>query len=225
MLELCPAGCGPCFWLGMASWSYGLAMSWLGRASLKPCCGKLCFGSFRGALVHLEALSSNQFLKREEWLCWSSVRLAVGHAFGWAGLLGAMVWRGRASLKPCSGKLCFGSFRVALVHLEALSSNQFLKREEWLCWSSVRLALRYAFGWPGLLGAMVWLGRASLKPCSGKLCFGSFLGALLPVEALSSDQLMKREGWLCWSSVRLALGYVLAGPGFSELCPGWAGLP
>ena len=25
MLELCPAGCGPCFWLAPASWSYGLA--------------------------------------------------------------------------------------------------------------------------------------------------------------------------------------------------------
>ena len=153
MLELCPAGCGPCFWLGMASWSYGLAMVWLGRASLKSCCGKLCFGSFRGALVPVEALSSNQFLKREEWLCWSSVRPALGHAFGGPWLLGAMDWLGRASLKPCSGKLCFGSFRVALVHLEALSSNQFLKREEWLCWSSVRPGPGFLELWPrhGLL--------------------------------------------------------------------------
>ena len=44
MLELCPA------------WP------WLGRACLKPCCGKLCFGSFRVALVHLEALSSDQLM-------------------------------------------------------------------------------------------------------------------------------------------------------------------
>ena len=80
-------------------------------------------------------------------------------------------------------------------------------------------------GWPGLFGVMSWLGRASLKPCCGKLCFGSFRVALVHLEALSSDQLMKREGWLCWSSVRLALGYVLAGPGFLELCPGWARLP
>ena len=48
--------------------------------------------------------------------------------------------------------------------------------------------------------------------------------ALVPVEALSTDQLMKREEWLCWGSVRLAVGYVLAGPGFLELCPGWAQL-
>ena len=78
MLELCPAGCGLCFWLGVASWSYGLAMVWLGRASLKPCSGKVCFGSFRVALVHLEALSSDQLMKREGWLCWSSVRPALG---------------------------------------------------------------------------------------------------------------------------------------------------
>ena len=25
MLELCPAGCGLCFWLAGVSWSYGLA--------------------------------------------------------------------------------------------------------------------------------------------------------------------------------------------------------
>ena len=84
--------------------------------------------------------------------------------------------------------------------------------------------------WPWLLGAMVslwsgwvWLGRASLKPCSGKVCFGSFRAALVHLEALSSDQLMKREGWLCWSSVRPGPGFLelwsrygLAGPGFLE---------
>ena len=77
MLELCPA------WPGLlgAMVSLWSAMVWLGRASLKPCCGKLCFGSFRVALVHLEALSSNQFLKREEWLCWTSARPALGHVF------------------------------------------------------------------------------------------------------------------------------------------------
>ena len=25
MLELCPAGCGLCFWQALASWSFGLA--------------------------------------------------------------------------------------------------------------------------------------------------------------------------------------------------------
>ena len=96
------------FWLARASWSYVLA----GPSLLETMLWQALFWQVRVALVHLEALSSNQFLKRGEWLCWSSVRLAVavGHAFGWAGLLGAMVWLGRASLKPCSGKLCFGRF-------------------------------------------------------------------------------------------------------------------
>ena len=397
MLELCPAW--P--WLLGAMVSLWSAWVWLGRASLKPCSGKVCFGSFRVALVHLEALSSDQLMKREGWLCWSSVRPGPGFLELWSryGLAGpgfletmlwqglfwqlsggpcepggafvgpineerrmamlelcpacglcfwlgvasrsyglAMVWLGRASLKPCSGKVCFGSFRVALVHLEALSSDQLMKREGWLCWSSVRLAVAsWSYGlamvwqglfwqlsggpcapggafvgpineerrmamlelcpaWPGLRGAMVslwsryglagpgfletmlwqglfwqlsggpcapggafvgpineerrmamlelcpawpwllgamvslwsgwvWLGRASLKPCSGKVCFGSFRVALVHLEALSSDQLMKREGWLCWSSVR-------PGPGFLELWSryglagfGWAGLP
>ena len=200
--------------LGYAFGRPGLlgVMFWLGPASLKPCSGKLCFGSFRGALVHVEALSSDQLMKREGWLCWGSVPPALGCAFGWPGLLGAMFWLGRASLKPCSGKLCFGWFRGALVHVEALSSDQLMKREGWLCWGSVPPALGYAFGWPGLLGAMFWLGRASLKPCSGKLCFGWFRGALVHVEALSSDQLMKREGWLCWSSVPPAVGYAFGRP-------------
>ena len=220
MLELCPAGCGLCFWLALASWSYGLG--WAGLP--KPCSGKLCFGRFRAALVHVEALSTDQLMKREGWLCWSSVPLAVVFASGWPWLLGAMVWLGRASLKPCSGKLCFHSFPGALVHVEALSTDQLMKREGRLCWSSVRLAVGFASGWPWLLGAMVWLGRASLKPCSGKLCFHSFPGALVHVEALSTDQLMKREGWLCRSSVRLAAGSALAGPGFLELCPGLARL-
>ena len=187
-------------------------MVWLGRASLKPCSGKLCFGRFRAALVHVEALSTDQLMKREGWLCWSSVPLAVGFASGWPWLLGAMVWLGRASLKPCSGKLCFGRFGAALVHVEALSTDQLMKREGWVCWSSVRLAVGFASGWPWLLGALVWLGRASLKPCSGKLCFGRFGAALVHVEALSTDQLMKREGWLCWSSVRLAVGFASGRP-------------
>ena len=104
-------------------------------------------------------------MKREEWLCWGSVRLAVGYVLAGPGLLETMLWQA-----------LFWQVRVALVHLEALSSNQFLKRGEWLCWSSVRLAVGHAFGWAGLLGAMMWLGRASLKPCFGKLCFGRFWG-------------------------------------------------
>ena len=285
MLELCPA------WPGLlgAMVSLWSGWVWLGRASLKPCSGKVCFGSFRVALVHLEALSSDQLMKREGWLCWSSVRPGPGFLELWSRYGLAMVWLGRASLKPCSGKVCFGSFRVALVHLEALSSDQLMKREGWLCWSSVRpgpgfleVWSRYGLAGPGFLEtmlwqglfwqlsggpcapggafvgpineerrmamlelcpagcglcfwlgvaswsyglAMVWLGRASLKPCSGKVCFGSFRVALVHLEALSSDQLMKREGWLCWSSVR-------SGPGFLELWSryglpgfGWAGLP
>ena len=96
MLELCPAGCGLCFgWPGLLE-----AMVWLSRASVKPCYGKLCFGSFRVALVHLEALSSDQLMNREGRLCRGSVRLAVGYAFGWPGLLGAMasLWSGPAGL-------------------------------------------------------------------------------------------------------------------------------
>ena len=244
-------------------------MVWLGRASLKPCSGKVCFGSFRVALVHLEALSSDQLMKREGWLCWSSVRPGPGFLELWSRYGLAMVWLGRASLKPCSGKDCFGSFRVALVHLEALSSDQLMKREGWLCWSSVRPGPGFLELWSRYGLAMVWLGRASLKPCSGKVCFGSFRVALVHLagghagmvrhvfgvgeeswavrlpglgpggrawprskvvrrshrQALSSDQLMKREGWLCWSSVR-------PGPGFLELWSryglagfGWAGLP
>ena len=134
------------------------------------------------------------------------------------------VLAGPGFLETMLWQALFWQVRVALVHLEALSSDQLMKREGWLCWSSVRLAVGYASGRPWLLGAMSWLGRASLKPCSGKLCFGSFRVALVHLEALSSDQLMKREGWLCWSSVRLAAGYVLAGPGFLELCPGLARL-
>ena len=289
MLELCPAW--P--WLLGAMVSLWSGWVWLGRASLKPCSGKVCFGSFPVALVHLEALSSDQLMKREGWLCWSSVRPGPGFLELWSRYGLAMVWLGRASLKPCSGKVCFGSFRAALVHLEALSSDQLMKREGRLCWSSVRPGPRFlelwsryglagpgfletmlwqglfwqlsggpcapggAFvgpineerrmamlelcpAWPWLLGAMVslwsryglamvWLGRASLKPCSDKVCFGSFRVALVHLEALSSDQLMKREGWLCWSSVR-------PGPGFLELWSryglamvslwsGWAGLP
>ena len=211
--------------MGFASgwpWLLG-AMVWLGRASLKPCSGKLCFHSFPGALVHVEALSTDQLMKREGWLCWSSVWLAVGFASGWPGLLGALVWLGRASLKLCSGKLCFDSFRVAIVHVEALSTDQLRKKEGRLCWSSVRLAVGFASGWPCLLGAMVWLGRASLKPCSGKLCFHSFPGALVHVEALSNDHLMEREGWLCWSSAGWLWAMLLAGPSFLELWSGWAG--
>ena len=77
-----------------------------------------------------------------------------------ASLWSAMVWPGRASLKPCCGKLCFGSFRVALVHLEALSSNQFLKREEWLCWSSVRPGPGFLELWPRY--GLLWSGWAGL---------------------------------------------------------------
>ena len=128
MLELCPAG--PSF---LELW---FAMVWLGRASLKPCSGKVCFGKFQAALVHLEALSSDQLMKREGRLCRGSVRPALGSSFGWPWLHGVVFWRGPASLRPCFGKLCFGRFPGALVHLEALSSNQFLKRGEWLCWSS-----------------------------------------------------------------------------------------
>ena len=160
MLELCPAW--PWLLGAMVSlwFRYGLAMVWLGRASLKPCSDKVCFGSFRVALVHLEALSSDQLMKREGWLCWSSVRPGPGFMELWSRYGLAMVWLARASLKPCSGKVCFGSFRVALVHLEALSSDQIMKREGWLCWSSVRpgpgfleLWSRYGlagFGWAGL---------------------------------------------------------------------------
>ena len=92
MLELCPA------WPGLlgAMASLWSAMVWLGRASLKPCCGKLCFGSFRAALVHLEALSSNQFLKREEWLCWSSVRPGPGFLGLWSPY--GLLWSGWAGL-------------------------------------------------------------------------------------------------------------------------------
>ena len=45
MLELCPAGCGPCFWLAPRLLG---AMVWLGPACLKPCSGKLRFGRFWG---------------------------------------------------------------------------------------------------------------------------------------------------------------------------------
>ena len=92
MLELCPA------WPGLlgAMASLWSAMVWPGRASLKSCCGKLCFGSFRVALVHLEALSSNQFLKREEWLCWSSVRPGPGFLELWPRY--GLLWSGRAGL-------------------------------------------------------------------------------------------------------------------------------
>ena len=92
MLELCPA------WPGLlgAMASLWSAMVWLGRASLKSCCGKLCFGSFRVALVHLEALSSNQFLKREEWLCWSSVRPGPGFLELWSRY--GLLWSGWAGL-------------------------------------------------------------------------------------------------------------------------------
>ena len=58
------------------------------------------------------------------------------------------------------GKVCFGSFRVALVHLEALSSNQFLKREEWLCWSSVRPGPGFLELWPRY--GLLWSGWAGL---------------------------------------------------------------
>ena len=224
MLELCPAW--PWLLGAMVSlWSrYGLAgpgfletMLWQGlfwQLSGGPCAPG---GAFVGPINEERRMAMLELCPAWPWLLGAMVSL-------WS----AWVWLGRASLKPCSGKVCFGSFRVALVHLEALSSDQLMKREGWLCWSSVRLAVGYAFGWAWLLGAMVvmvWLGRASLKPCSGKVCFGSFRVALVHLEALSSDQLMKREGWLCWSSVR-------PGPGFLELWSryglagfGWARLP
>ena len=80
-------------------------------------------------------------------------------------------------------------------------------------------------GWPGLLGVMSWLGPACLKLCFSKLCFGSFRVALVPVEALSSNQLMKREEWLCWSSVRPGPGFLELWPRYGLLWSGWAGLP
>ena len=87
MLELCPA------WPGLlgAMTSLWSAMVWLGRASLKPCCGKLCFGSFRVALVHLEALSSNQYLN------WSSVRPGPGFLELWPRY--GLLWSGWAGLR------------------------------------------------------------------------------------------------------------------------------
>ena len=78
MLELCPAGCGLCFWQARASWSYGLA----GPGFLETMLWQALFWQVRVALVHLEALSSDQLMKREGWLCWSSVRPGPG----WAGL-------------------------------------------------------------------------------------------------------------------------------------------
>ena len=78
--------------------------------------------------------------------------------------------------------------------MEALSADQLSNEKR-----------RIAILGHWLLGAMVWLGRASLKPCSGKLCFCGFRAALLHVEALSADQLMKAS-WSCG----------LAGPGFLE---------
>ena len=99
------------------------------------------------------------------------------------------------------------------MHVEALSTDQFLRGVERLCWGSVRLDVGHAFGWPGFLGAMVWLGRASLKPSSGKLCFHSFPGALVHVEMLelcpAGCGLCFRLAWASWS-------YDLAGPGFLE---------
>ena len=72
---------------------------------------------------------------------------------------------------------------------------------------------------------MVWLGRASLKPCSGKLCFGRFRAALVHVEALSTDQLIKKEDGYVGALSRWLRALLLAGPGFLELWSGWAGLP
>ena len=229
MLELCPAGCGLCFWLGVASWSYGLAMVWLGRASLKPCSGKVCFGSFRVALVHLEALSSDQLMKREGWLCWSSVRPGPGFLELWSryglagpGFLETMLWQGlfwQLSGGPCAPG---GAFVGPINEERRMAMLELCPAGCGLCfWLGVA---SWSYGL-----AMVWLGRASLKPCSGKVCFGSFRVALVHLEALSSDQLMKREGWLCWSSVRMAVGYAFGWAwllgAMVSLWSGWAGLP
>ena len=214
MLELCPAW--P--WLLGAMVSLWSAWVWLGRASLKPCSGKVCFGSFRVALVHLEALSSDQLMKREGWLCWSSVRPGPGFLELWSRYGLAMVWLGRASLKPCSGKVCFGSFRVALVHLEALSSDQLMKREGWLCWSSVRpgpgfleVWSRYGLAGPGFLETMLWQGlfwQLSGGPCAPG---GAFVGPINEERRMAMLELCPAWPWLLGAMV--------------SLWSGWAGLP
>ena len=78
---------------------------------------------------------------------------------------------------------------------------------------------RYGLAGPGFLETMLWQGL-----------FWQLSGGPCAPGGASSDQLMKREGWLCWSSVRPGPGFLelwsrygLAGPGFLETML-WQGL-
>ena len=204
--ELWLASSGLCFWPARASWSYVLAgpgfletMLWQAlfwELSGGPCA---CGGAFVGPINEERRMAVLGLCPASSGLCFWLARASWSYVLAGPGFLETMLWQALfwvVSGGPCA---CGGAF-VGPINEERRMAVLGL------CPAS----MGYAFGWPGLLGAMFWLGRASLKPCSGKLCFGWFRGALVHVEALSSDQLMKREGWLCWSSVR-------PGPGFLEL--------
>ena len=100
MLELCPAGCGLCFWQALASWSYGLAWpgfleTMLWQALIWALSGGPCApgGAFVGPINEERRMAMLELCPAGCGLCFWQAPASWSFGLAGPGFLETMLWQ------------------------------------------------------------------------------------------------------------------------------------
>ena len=100
MLELCPAGCGLCFWQALASWSYGLAWpgfleTMLWQALIWALSGGPCApgGAFVGPINEERRMAMLELCPAGCGLCFWQALASWSFGLAGPGFLETMLWQ------------------------------------------------------------------------------------------------------------------------------------
>ena len=221
--ELCPAGCGLCFWPALASWSYVLAgpglletMLWqtlFWEVSGGPCAPG---GAFVQPINEERRMAVSELWPASFGLCFWPARASWSYVLAGPGFLETMLWQAlfwELSGGPCA---CGGAFvgpineerRMAVLGLCPASSG--------LCFWLARASWSYVLAGPGFLETMLWQALfwvVSGGPCA---CGGAFVGPINEERRMAVLGLCPASSGLCFWRARASWSYVLAGPGFLE---------